>query len=143
MDLERLVSTHLEAENDHRLEDTLATLHEECVFEDRALGQIFHGRKGAGEYYTMWWNAFDLVVRGERRHWTAEPSLIAETHYLGTHVGEFLGIPPTGKPINFPVAVIITFRDGLMAGERFYYDLSTLLRQLGVTEIPARLLSKG
>ena len=141
MDIELLVATHLAAENEHRLEDTLATLHEECVFEDRALGQVFHGRQGAGEYYTTWWNAFDLVVRGERRHWTAEPGMIAETHYQGTHIGEFLGIPPTGRPIDFPLAVVISFRDGLMSGERFYYDLATLLRQLGLTEIPTELTS--
>ena len=136
MDLEQLVATHLAAENEHRLEDTLATLHEECLFEDRALGQVFHGRKGAGEYYTTWWSAFDVVVKGEKRHWTSEPVLIAETRYQGTHIGEFLGIPATGRPIDFSLAVIITFRDGLMAGERFYYDLATLLRQMGVNEIP-------
>lgn len=28
-------------------------------------------------------------------------------------------------------AVFVPFRDGLMAGERFYYDLDGLLRQLG------------
>ncbi len=38
--LEQLVATHLAAENEHRLEDTLATLHEDCLFEDRALGQV-------------------------------------------------------------------------------------------------------
>ena len=79
----------LAAENDHRLEDTLATLHEECVFEDRTLQQTFHGRKGAGEYYTKWWNTFDLIVKGEKRHWTTEGAMIAETHYQGTHIGEF------------------------------------------------------
>ncbi len=62
--------------------------------------------------------------------------MIAETRYQGTHIGEFLGIPATGRPIDFSLAVIITFRDGLMAGERFYNDLATLLRQLGVNEIP-------
>lgn len=136
MDIETLVNTHLAAENDHRLQDTLATLHEECIFEDRTLNQIFHGRKEAGEYYTYWWNTFDLIVKGEKRHWTTEGSMIAETHYQGTHIGEFLGIPPTGQPVDFPVAVIITFRDSLMAGERFYYDLATILRQLGVDQIP-------
>ena len=97
MDLQALVNTHLTAENEHRLEATLATLHEECVFEDRALGQIFHGREGAAEYYTTWWNAFNLVVKGEKRHWTSEPVMIAETHYQGTHVGDFLGIPNIRK----------------------------------------------
>jgi hypothetical protein len=35
-------------------------------------------------------------------------------------------------PSGFLLQFVIPFRDGLMAGERFYYDLATLLRQIGV-----------
>ena len=58
--------------------------------------------------------------------------MIAQTRYQGTHRGRFLDYEPTGKPVDLPLAVVIRFRDGLMAGERFYYDLATLLRQIGV-----------
>jgi predicted ester cyclase len=63
--------------------------------------------------------------------------MIAEARYLGTHIGPFHGLAPTGRDIDLRLAVIITFRDGLMLGERFYYDLSSLLFQLGVTSLPA------
>jgi steroid delta-isomerase-like uncharacterized protein len=130
-----LLGRHLEAENNRRLDETLATLTEDCVFEDMALGQVFHGRQGAGECYRMWWDAFQIVVHGERLHWTAEGGAVAEARYRGTHTGAFLGIPPTGRSIDLPIAVFITFKDGLMAGGRFYYDLATLLRQLGVSSL--------
>jgi predicted ester cyclase len=58
--------------------------------------------------------------------------MVAQTRYQGTHRSRFLDYAPTGRPINFPLAVVIPFRGGLMAGERFYYDLATLLRQIGV-----------
>ena len=58
--------------------------------------------------------------------------MIAQTRYHGIHRGRFIDYEPTGKPIDLPLAVVIPFRDGLMAGERFYYDLATLLRQIGV-----------
>jgi len=32
--------------------------------------------------------------------------------------------------------VIVTFREGLMAGERFYYDLATLPRQISASALP-------
>ncbi len=48
----------------------------------------------------------------------------------------FLGIEPTGRQVDIPTAIVVTFRDGLMAGERMYWDVTTLLRQLGVPSLP-------
>ena len=132
------LARHLDAENAHRLEETLATLTEDCVFEDVALQRTLHGRSGAAEYYRMWWSAFGIRVQlhGGTRHWAGDDLFVSETSYAGTHVGEFLGIPATGRPIQFRFVVFVTFRDGLFAGERFYYDLGTLLRQIGAERLP-------
>lgn len=128
---------HLAAENAHRLDETLATLTEDCIFEDVALQKIFHGHAGAAEYYRMWWSAFEIKVQlqGGSRHWITDDLFVSETSYVGTHVGEFLGIAPTNRPIQFRFVVFVTFRDGRFAGERFYYDLGTLLRQVGVERL--------
>jgi steroid delta-isomerase-like uncharacterized protein len=129
----RLVGRHLEAENAHNMEATLATLHPGCVFEDVALGKLYQGREGAREYYALWWSAFDLQVKGKRRHFSTEGAMIAETTYVGRHVGDFYGAAATQKPVELKLAVVIGFRDGLMDGERFYYDMLSLLRQIGVS----------
>jgi len=50
------------------------------------------------------------------------------------HVGPFLGIAPTGREVEFRFAVFVTFRDGLIAGEKFYYDLAGILRQIGALD---------
>jgi steroid delta-isomerase-like uncharacterized protein len=129
--LEAVVNRHLLAENEHRMAETLAELHPDCVFEDLPLEKTYRGRAGAETYYRLWWDAFDLEVKGERRHWSEDGAfMIAETWYQGIHRGRFLDCERTGRPIRFPLAVVIPFRDGLMAGERFYYDLATLLRQI-------------
>jgi steroid delta-isomerase-like uncharacterized protein len=132
-----LVARHLIAENAHQMEETLATLHPDCLFEDVTLGLEYRGREGAGEYYRTWWNAFSIEVRGIARHWTTEGNMIAETRYVGTHTGNFFGVPATGRNLDLRLAVVIRFQDGLMLGERFYYDLASLLSQLGVTHLPA------
>jgi predicted ester cyclase len=124
------------------MEDTLATLHEECVFEDVATGQVFHGHAGAEAYYRMWWDAFDLRFRREgedRSYWTEDGIGIGEGRFYGKHTGDFLGIPPTAKPVAFRFTVFVTYRDGLMVGERFYYDLAGVLRQIGSIEWPLKL----
>lgn len=133
---EMLINRHLEAENRHEMEATLTTLHPECRFEDMALGETFHGRAGAARYYRLWWDAFDLTVKGRRRYWTNDGAMISEARYIGQHVGAFYGIAPTNRAIELPIAVIIGLRDGLMAGERFYYDVRTLMAQLDVSYLP-------
>jgi steroid delta-isomerase-like uncharacterized protein len=139
-DLLALIRRHLEAENAHDLPATLATLHPECEFKDFATGQSWSGHDGAAAHYRQWWTTFDVEVRrgeGQRPYTTADDVYIGEATWHGRHIGRFLGIEPTGKTIVQPFIVILSFRDGLMLGERFHYDLASLVRQIGPDPIPA------
>jgi steroid delta-isomerase-like uncharacterized protein len=134
-----VVRRHLEAENAYRMKDTLETLTAECVFEDMALGERFEGHAGATEYYERWWHAFpDLRWHPERRYFTEE-GFVSEVVARGTHRGDFFGLEPTGRTVELSVVIIVDFRDGRIAGERLYYDLASLLRQLGTRTIPRAL----
>ena len=132
----QLVQKHMEAENAHRMEETLATLTPDCLFEDMALEQVFRGHAGAREYYQTWWDAFSTTAHPERGYFTDQDFAVAEVHFQGTHTGSFLGIEPTGRQVDIPTAIFVTFRDGLMAGERMYWDVASMLRQLGVSALP-------
>ena len=136
-DYRDLLIRHLKAENAHQLAETLATLTEDCIFDDRTLGRVFRGREGAGRYYQMWWDAFGQTVQSERRHVPAPDQCIVEVRFQGRHIGPFLGLTPTGRSIDLPIAIFIDLKDGLMSGERFYWDMATMLRQLGVGQLPA------
>jgi steroid delta-isomerase-like uncharacterized protein len=131
-----LLRRHMTAENAHDLHGTLATLTEDCLFEDRALDRTFPGHAGAAAYYRMWWDGFDVEVSGEILYWTTDGLAIAETRFRGRHIGPFLGVAPTGRRIDVPMLIIVGFRKGLMNGERFYWNVATLLRQLGVDRVP-------
>lgn len=125
-----LLKRHLEAENAHKLDETLATLSEDCIFEDKALGKIFHGHLGAAEYYQAWWNAFEMTVHTEYRYYPEPELVIVETHFKGKHISDFFGLKATNREIDIPIAVFISLKNGLMTGERFYWDRSTLFSQL-------------
>jgi steroid delta-isomerase-like uncharacterized protein len=128
-----LLDRHLRAENAREMQATLATLSSDCVFEDLALGRTYHGRSGAADYYRLWWEGFAPTVVPERLHWTEEGNVIAETRWHGVHSGHFIGMEATGRAIDVPVAIFVTFSDDdLMAGERLYYDLTTIRRQLAL-----------
>ena len=50
----------------------------------------------------------------------------------GVHTGDFHGIPPTGKQVECPLAVIYRLADGKIAESWVYTDRMTMLEQLGV-----------
>jgi predicted ester cyclase len=128
---EACLQAHLAAEVRHDMEGTLATLHPDCVFIDQPLGLRLEGREGARTHYELWWSAFGNTLDAGERHWVRDDLLIGEAAFVGRHLGSFAGLPPTGEPIRLPFVVFVTFRDRLLAGERFVYDLNDLLRQLG------------
>jgi hypothetical protein len=130
-----VLKRHLEAENRHDLVETLATLHPACVFEDRMTGKTYHGHEGASNYYRTWWRALDLTVISQRRHMIDDGSIVSEAQYRGVHRGSLFGEDPTGATIDFPIATFLTFRDGLLAGERFYYDLGGLRTLLRIRDV--------
>lgn len=124
------LDTHLAAERRHDMDATLATLHPECLFVDEPLGLRFEGRDGAHRHYDMWWSGFGATLDGGQVHWVGDDFAIGEANFVGRHAGCFAGIAPTGLPIRVPFVVFVSFQDGLLAGERFRYDLNGLLRQL-------------
>ena len=70
----------------------------------------------------------DRVADGDR---------IAQAFTLtGTHSGEFMGIPATGKAINVHGVEISRFADGKIVDEGEVIDQLTFLQQLGVVELP-------
>jgi steroid delta-isomerase-like uncharacterized protein len=124
-----LIMRHVDAENRHDMAGTLATLHPGCEFVDHGMGETFLGHEGAQKHYEMWWRGFDLRVAGERRYMDGS-SFIAECRFQGLHHGEFMGVAASGRSIDLRVAVFVDVRDGLMASERFYYDMTELLAQM-------------
>ena len=132
----RILDAHLEAENAHNIAGTLATLTQDCLFEDVPLGQVYRGHDGAERYYRIWWDAFSTTALPETLYLTPQGVAVAEVRFRGVHTGPFLGIEPTSREVDLPTAIVVTFRDGLMAGERMYWDMGTLLRQLGVAALP-------
>jgi steroid delta-isomerase-like uncharacterized protein len=58
--------------------------------------------------------------------------VVTRNTWRGTHLGEFNGIPATGKRVEFQGIVIWRIVDGLVKERRATIDLYTALQQLGV-----------
>ena len=70
----------------------------------------------------------DVLAEGVRVavHWTAR----------GTHQGEFMGIPPTGKQVTMDGITIYRVPGDRIGEERVVEDMLNLMQQLGATITP-------
>ena len=69
----------------------------------------------------------DLIEEGDK--------VVARNTVTGTHLGEYLGVPPTGKPITSNEIFIVRFAGGRIAETWGVVDGFAQMKQLGV--IPA------
>jgi predicted ester cyclase len=94
------------------------------------------GREGVKHLTKMFRGAFpdfkatidDMIAEGDK--------IVVRMTWKGTHKGEFMGIPPTGKSVSFGVIDIVRF-----AGDKFVehwgiMDSMSLMQQLGVVPAP-------
>jgi hypothetical protein len=52
-------------------------------------------------------------------------------------------LPPTGRPVQFPLCGVFTFdSENRLAGEKIYYDRATVLHQLGVFHEADRMVGR-
>ena len=73
-----------------------------------------------------------------------EGDLVAQRiHFAGTHTGEFQGLPPTNRKVEFSGLELNRFVDGRVVEHWFQMDSLTLLQQLGLVVVPGpRLLPR-
>jgi steroid delta-isomerase-like uncharacterized protein len=53
-----------------------------------------------------------------------------EADFVGTHTGEFLGIPPTGKSVQIPYCVVYDLQDDKITALRAYIPMDLFTQQL-------------
>jgi len=66
-------------------------------------------------------------------HWQAAEGDLVTTYktYHGTHSGDFLGVPPTGRTIHFETVDAMRVRDGKIVEHWGVANLFSLMQQLG------------
>ncbi|MGQ3214136.1 MAG: ester cyclase [Shinella sp.] len=72
----------------------------------------------------------DLQVRIEEI-FAAEDKVAVRLRITGTHAGEFLGIQPTGRKVDYESTEIYRIADGKIAEEWICSDMLTLMAQIG------------
>lgn len=134
----REIEEHLTAESTQDLAALLEGMTEDCynvVMCDPV--RLYAGPEAVARRYKGLWTALpDLNVR-LRRVLLASSELAVTEHTLsGTHRGSLFGIPGTGRRVEVDTVVVWEIVGGRVRGETVYFDLATMLRQVGYLTLP-------
>jgi steroid delta-isomerase-like uncharacterized protein len=102
----------------------------DAVYTDMATGQEFRGHDAVAAMLNWFYHvAFEaraetlnMIVDGDRG--------ALEGTVIGRHIGEFAGVPGTGKDVRIPISVFYDFRDGQIVSGRFYLSVPVFLSQV-------------
>ena len=113
-----------------------AVIANDCEFVDVPRGEIQRGPQGYRHDYERWRTAFPdgtveitkVIAEGD---WVVVEYTNSGTNTgpLRTAIGDF---PPTNRKIKVKYCSVMQIKDGKVISGRDYYDVSTILRQLGL-----------
>jgi steroid delta-isomerase-like uncharacterized protein len=130
----------MESENVHDFDTTMGTFGHPR-YEIIPTGDVFDGFDAVTRYFEETRAAFPDQRNELIQMHTADDSVIVEFDLLGTHRGNFRGLPATGREFRCRTLAIFEFAPGTdrIICERVYFDSATILRQLGVAHDPLTL----
>lgn len=132
-----VLEEHFASEVAKEFDRTLATFAGHPRYEIMATGQVYDGDDEVLAYHRNQRTAFpDQRHDGVHFHF-ADDAVIAEFDLLGTNLGAFYGMPPTGKAFRVPVIAVFFFDGDRITNERIYLDTASLLRQIGRSDLLA------
>jgi predicted ester cyclase len=111
----------------------LRLLHPQMLLESPALGTRACGHVENQWALTRFFASFpdyDIALHG---HASNGDTLVCWGTARMTMTGGRFGVTPTGRRAELPVFIQFTFSDELIASERFFFDLSELCAQSGVS----------
>ena len=132
-----VIREHMDTEVTQEFDRTLATFNGHPHYEIIATGQVFDGDDEVMGYYRMTRTAFPDQRHDNVRCHVADDAVIVEFDLLGTNLGEFYGLPPTGKAFRVPIIAVFFFEDDRIVNERIYFDSASLVTQIGRGELLA------
>jgi steroid delta-isomerase-like uncharacterized protein len=110
----------------------------EAVWTTMETGEVIQGRDAVREFivavHTV---AFQARPEIRALH-VCDDAAVLEAVFTGTHTGDFLGVPATGRQVRLPYTVVYRVADGQIAELRAYVSMAALHAQVtGEQDAPA------
>src|SRR5919106_2186475 len=128
---EAIVREHMESENRHEYDATIATF-EHPRYELIGTGDVYDGPEDVARYFEETRTAFPDQENELIALHHADDAVIVEAWERGTHLGPYRGLPATGRRWEMQFAAVFVFEQDRLVCERVFFDAGTVLRQLGI-----------
>jgi steroid delta-isomerase-like uncharacterized protein len=113
--------------------DIAAYFADDVTFEIVGTTQSAHGRTAVRDMIMyLHTQMFDGTAKA-KTFVVADGHAAVECDFVGTHTGEFLGIPATGRSVNVPYAVLYDLSDTEIFALRIYMSMDVIRQQLEAT----------
>lgn len=130
-DTEEFVKNLWVAWNSHSWERTSSFYADECVMDDLP-SRICRGKRELEAYYADLLKGYPDLHFAAKSCFSSGNRIATEWTMRGTHTGDSPRFKATGKKFSIPGVSVIEIQDGKIIRETDYWDMCSLLRQLGV-----------
>jgi steroid delta-isomerase-like uncharacterized protein len=138
---EALVREHMDSENRHDYDATIATFHRPR-YELIGTGEEYDGVQEVERYFEETRNAFPDQENEIVAIHHSDDAVMVEAWIRGTHLGTYRALPPTGRRWELQILAMFLFEEDRLMCERVYFDAATVLRQLGIARDPTTLAGR-
>ena len=115
----------------NREHDDASMLAEEVVYTIMSTGEEYRGRQAVlGALNYLYRIAFEATA-DIRVTLFGEDHAMIEGDFIGRDIGEFAGLPATGKDVRVPLCVVYDLANDQIRNARIYFEMPALLQQLG------------
>jgi steroid delta-isomerase-like uncharacterized protein len=105
---------------------------EDVVFTIMGTGQEHHGRAAVARMLQYFYQIAFAATAETKNTIFADGQAVVEGDLVGTHSGEFAGIPATGKAVRVPLCIVYDLENDQIKRGRVYFEMPVLLQQLGM-----------
>lgn len=111
-------------------------LAEDAVFTDTASGQRHEGREAISAMLEYVYHVGLQATAEVLGLIVADGQAAVEAEIVGTHTGDFAGMPATGAQVRIPLCVTYRVSDGQIQEGTVYLGLTNFLSQIGARSFP-------
>jgi steroid delta-isomerase-like uncharacterized protein len=131
IDVEKFVKDFWAAWNSHTWEKASPFYADDCVMADLP-SKISHGKREIEAYYKYLLAGYPDLNFEAKSCFSRDDRIATEWTMRGTHTGSTEKFKATGKRFSVPGVSILEIRGDKITRETDYWDMYSLLRQLGI-----------
>jgi len=131
---EQWLKDNVEAINSKDINQILSICSDDCIVEVIPSGSPLKGKEEIRNFYEVFFKAYPDFNLEIQSNFASGNQVCGESIMSGTHKGKMPDMPiePTGKHFSVRSASVTELKDGKAYKSRIYFDMASLLQQLGV-----------